>query len=104
MIIFRKPRTQLPLLKIKINGTRVIPSVKIKYLGIYLDPLLNGSAHCAELRIKLQRAAGMIAKTRHYLKDNPKQLISLYYSIFACHILYGCQIWGLNNNRFTAKI
>jgi len=46
----------------------------------------------------------MIAKTHHYLKDNPKQLISLYYSIFACHILYGCQIWGLNNNRYTDKI
>ena len=46
----------------------------------------------------------MIAKTRHYLKDNHKQLISLYYSIFACHILYGCQIWGLNNNKFTNKI
>jgi len=104
MIIFRKPRQQAPLIKVKINGTRVIPSSKIKYLGIYLDIFLNGSAHCYELQTKLQRATGMIAKTRHYLKENKSQLISLYHSIFSCHIVYGCQIWSLNENRYTKKI
>jgi len=104
MIIFRKPRQQAPLIKVKINGTHVIPSSKIKYLGIYLDTFLNGSAHCAELQTKLQRATGMIAKTRHYLKENESQLISLYHSIFSCHIVYGCQIWSLNENKYTKKI
>ena len=104
LIIFRKPLTKIPILKIKINGTRIIPSSSIKYLGIYLDSYLDGSSHCAILRTKLQRATGMIAKTRHYIRDSKSQLLSLYHSIFASHMTYGCQVWGLNQNKFTKKI
>ena len=46
----------------------------------------------------------MIAKTRHYLKDNESHLLSLYHSIFSSHMIYGCQVWGLNANKYTNKI
>ena len=95
LIIFRKPSQKQPLINIKINGTRIVPVPSIKYLGVYLDSYLNGSAHCFQLQTKLQRAIGMIAKTRHYLKNNPSQLLSLYHSIFSSHMIYGCQTWGL---------
>ena len=65
---------------------------------------MNGSAHCSQLQTKLQRAVGMIAKTRHYLKDNESHLLSLYHSIFSSHMIYGCQVWGLNANKYTIKI
>ena len=104
LIIFRKPLTKIPILKIKINGTRIIPSPFIKYLGIYLDSYLDGSAHCALLKTKLQRATGMIAKTRHFIKDSKSQLLSLYHSIFASHMTYGCQVWGLCQNKYTKKL
>ena len=46
----------------------------------------------------------MIAKTRHYIKDSPSQLLSLYHSIFSSHMIYGCQTWGLVENKYTKKI
>ena len=56
LIIFRKPSQKQPLINIKINGTRIVPVPSIKYLGVYLDSYLNGSAHCFQLQTKLQRA------------------------------------------------
>ena len=94
----------LPNIKIKINGKRIYPSSSIKYLGIYLDEFLDGSAHCAQLQTKLQRANGMLAKTRHYLKNNPTQLLTIYHTMFSSHMLYGCQIWGQNDNNSLRKI
>ena len=105
LIIFRKPsQKQLPDFKILINGKRLIPSQSIKYLGIYLDEFLSGSAHCAQLLTTLQRANGMISKARHYLKEDPTNLLSLYHSIFSSHMLYGCQVWGQTDNKYVKKI
>ena len=103
LIIFRKPLQKIPNLKIKIHGKRISPVSSLKYLGIFLDCYLNGSAHCFQLITKLQRATGMIAKTRHYIRDNPSQLLSLYHSIFSSHMIYGCQTWGLVENKYTKK-
>ena len=96
LIIFRKPSQKyIPIIKIKINGTRIVPVSKIKYLGVYLDRFLTGTAHCEQLLTKLNRANGMIAKIRHYLKQNPSQLFSIYHSILSSHMVYGCQRWCL---------
>ena len=105
MIIFRKPsQKQIPPINIKINGSRIVPVSSIKYLGVYLDEFLDGSSHCLQLQTKLLRANGMIAETRHYLKQNPSQLLSIYHSIFSSHMLYGCQTWGLTDNKYINKI
>ena len=101
LIIFRKPLQEIPNLKIKINSKRISPVSSLKYLGVFLDCYLNGSAHSLQLITKLQRALGMIAKTRHYLKDSLSQLLSLYHSIFSSHMIYGCQTWGLVTNKYT---
>ena len=60
LIYFRKPNTTIPFNKIKINGLKLYPSKSVKYLGIYLDEHLNGSAHMEVLIPKLRRANGMI--------------------------------------------
>ena len=105
LIIFRKPsQMKLPDFKIVLNGKKLYPSHSIKYLGIYLDEFLSGSAHCAQLKTTLQRANGMISKARHYLKGDPTTLLSLYHSIFSSHMLYGCQVWGQTDNKYVKKI
>ena len=71
---------------------KLYPSKSVKYLGIYLDEHLNGSAHIDILIHKLRRATGMIAKIRHYTL--PDQTKSIYHAIFGSHMTYGCQIWG----------
>ena len=41
---------------------------------------------------KLNRAAGLLSKIRHYF---PKFLLrTIYFSIFNSHLIYTCQIWG----------
>ena len=43
----------------------------------------------------------MLTKVRHFVPIN--KLLSIYYAILASHLFYGCQIWGLNNNRALFK-
>ena len=44
--------------------TKLDHTSHIKYLGVYLDEFLDGSAHCRELQIKLRRSIGIVAKTK----------------------------------------
>ena len=105
LIFFRKPsQMKIHLTRIKINGKKLHPTSNIKYLGIYLDEFLDGSAHCLQLQTKLQRSNGMIAKARHYLKQNPNHLLTIYHSIFSSHMLYGCQVWGQTDTKYVKKI
>ena len=105
LIFFRKPsQKQRPLIKIKVNGKRIVPVSSLNYLGVHLDEFLTGHAHCDLLHTKLSRATGMISKTRHFLKESRPQRLSLYHSIFSSHMLYGCQTWGLHDNNKINKI
>jgi hypothetical protein len=92
LIYFKKPTTMIPFNRIKINGLKLCPSNSVKYLGIYLDEHLNGSAHTEILLPKLRRANGMLSKIRHY--TSREQIKSIYHAIFGSHLSYGCQIWG----------
>ena len=86
----------------KINGHKLVPTNKLKYLGITLDNKLNGEFHCDVLTGKLNRANGMLSKVRHYVTKN--ELISIYHAIFASHLRYGCQIWALENTMKVERI
>ena len=44
----------------------------------------------------------MLYKCRHYL--DAAQLRTLYFAIFNCHLIYGCQIWGQKRDDYTEKI
>ena len=67
----------------------------VKYLGLYLDKNLSFDYHINQLSKKLSRANGILAKLRHF---TPKDtLVSVYYSIFYSHILYGCPVWSLTS-------
>ena len=104
LVIFRKPSWSRPTTKIKVAGVRISPSSHTKYLGVYLDEFLNGSAHCRQLSTSLRRANGMIAKTRHHLRPYPEHLKTIYHSIFSSHMIYGCLSWGQSENQYTKKI
>ena len=45
---------------------------------------------------KLNRANGILAKSRHYVP--PKKLQDIYHAIFSSHLTYGSQIWGQSSN------
>ena len=103
LMIFRNPHKIINFnLKIKIDGKIIFPSQKIKYLGIILDPHLNGSAHVSYIAPKLNRAIGMLAKLRHFVSHDT--ILSVYYAIFASIMNYGCIIWGQIPNQHITRI
>ena len=104
LIVFRKQGEKIPSsFRIFINGQRLIPSNNIKYLGIYLDEFLKGNAHIKILLPKLRIANGMLSKMKHYTSED--QIKWIYHSIFASHMIYGCQIWGHSpSNIYIDKV
>ena len=67
LILFRHPNKKINYdLKVKINGKQLLQLNSVKYLGTLLDAHLNWSAHASSLALKLNRAAGMLAKVRHF--------------------------------------
>ena len=103
IIHFHKINNSAPNnLKFKMNGKVIYPSKFIKYLGIYADETLSGKTHCDELTKKLNRANGILAKSRHYVSS--KQLKDIYYANFFSHFTYGSQIWGQGINTYIDKI
>ena len=90
LIFFRKSG-RAPTLSIKLPGKTLTPNKFVKYLGVYLDEFLSGNAQCSELIKKLNRANGMLSKSRHYVPE--PELKNIYHAIFSSHILYGSQVW-----------
>ena len=68
----------------------------MKYLGVILHEHLEWQGYINSLLIKLNRAAGLLSKIRHYV---PKFLLrAIYFSIFNSYLIYTCQIWGQKEN------
>ena len=103
LIFFRKPSEKIPdNIIIKLNGKKFDHTSHIKYLGVYLDEFLDGSAHCRELQVKLRCSIGILAKIKYYISQN--ELISLYHATFSSLLLYGCQVWSHGNQNHIRKI
>ena len=89
-------------LRIKLDGKRIYPSNYVKYLGLLIDLHLNWSFHTKSLASKLTRAAGMLAKVRHFV-DKPT-LRNIYFGIFSSLLTYGSQIYGQHVNSHVQRI
>ena len=74
----------------------------MKYLGVFLSDSLSWDTHLNAFIPKLSRAAGLLAKMRHYM---PKYLLkTIYYSLFNSHLIYACQIWGQSKSDHFRKL
>ena len=102
-IVFRPPKRPLKeRIVLKLNGTKIHESPKIKYLGVLLDPYLRWNHHINELTKKLNSAIGMIYKIRHDCTQ--PVLVSLYYTLFHSHLAYCLSIWGTSNDGYLSKL
>ena len=103
-VVFRPPRSDSTnRFTLKLNGTTLYESPKIKYLGLILDKKLSWKHHIFELRKKLSRAVGILYKMRA-LNTPQNVLMSLYYSLFHSHLSYGICLYGLADSQYTSKI
>ena len=102
-IVFRPPKKSLmSRIVLKLNGTKIFESPKIKYLGIILDSQLTWKYHIHELSKKLNRAVGMLYKIRDFCTQTV--LRSLYFSLFNSHLVYGIPVWGNCDDRYMSKL
>ena len=102
-IIFKPPRKRLDeRITLKLNGTTLFESKKIKYLGIIMDDRLTWKHHIFELRKKINKSVGMIFKMK---KMCPQRVqMSLYYSLIYSHLSYGVCVWGNADDIYIEKI
>ena len=82
LIYLRKKGIQRPDVKIIINGTKIGPKSKIKYLGLIFDEYLTWVPHVN------------LVISRHYVPE--EILLQIYHGQFFSHLSYGCQVWGKN--------
>ena len=76
---------------------KLIPSDIVKYLGLHLYKYLSWDVQFNQLSKKLSRANGILSKLRHFMTK--QTLISVYYSLFYSHLLYGCPVWSLTKKE-----
>ena len=80
-IIFKPPRKTLQTrLTLKLNGTTIYESKKIKYLGLILDERLSWKAHINELGKTLARSVGILYKLRG---NCPEYILKSIYFLFS---------------------
>ena len=76
----------------RISGQKINIMKETKYLGMIMDEHLTFKNHMDTVKLKLNRANGLLAKLRHYV--NSTLLRTIYIPIFELHLRYGCQLWG----------
>ena len=55
-----------------------------------------------QIKSKLSRSSGLLAKLRYYVKTN--LLRTVYFAIFDSILRYGIQVWGQNRNHTVKEI
>ena len=96
LIIFHRNTASIDhTLKLKLDGKRLSSSKLVKYLGVLLDEHLQWNNQLAHVKIKLNRAIGILYKIRY--NANATILKVVYHSLFGSNLLYDAQLWGQTN-------
>ena len=65
LVIFRPRKLKLDQsFKFKLDGKRLIPTHSVKYLGVLIDEHLPCNKQIAQIKMRLNRAIGMLSKLR----------------------------------------
>ena len=103
IILFRsKFKTITKHLKFRISGQNINIVKQNKYLGIYLDKHLTWNFQLDQIKSKLSRSCGLLAKLRYFAKTD--LLRTVYFAIFDSILRYAIQVWGQNRNQTMKEI
>ena len=98
LVIFRPRKLKIDhSFKFKLDGKRLVPTHSIKYLGVLIDEHLPWNKQIAQIKMRLNRAIGMLSKLR--INANFNILKTAYHSLFDSHLQYGTQLWDQKNNK-----
>ena len=103
LIIFRpKNKNITKQLNFRISGQKINTVNKTKYLGIYLDQHLTWNFQLNQIKTKLSRSCGLLAKLRYHVKT--ELLRTVYFAIFDSILRYAVQVWGQCRNQAVKEI
>ena len=86
----------------RISGQKINIMKETKYLGMIMDEHLTFKNHMDTVKLKLNRANGLLAKLRRYV--NLTLLRTIYYAIFEPYLRYECQLWGQAQTQVLQNI
>ena len=93
LVIFRSRKLKIDnSFRFKLDGKRLVPTKSVKYLGVLLDEHLHWNEQISQVKMKLNRAIGILSKLR--CNANLSVLKIIHHSLFGSHLLYGSQLWG----------
>ena len=72
-----------------------------KYLGVLLDEHMSWNEQIHQIKLKLNRAIGILNKLRSHANLNTLRV--WYYSLFQSQLQYGVQLWGQKNKKKLKK-
>ena len=79
-------------LNFRISGQKINNVNETKYLSIYLDEHLTWNFQLNQIKTKLSRSCGLLAKLRYHVKT--ELLWTLYFAIFDAVLRYAVQVWS----------
>jgi hypothetical protein len=71
------------------------PTPAVKFLGIFIDPLLNFKFHINSLSSKISKALYFFRTAKNVLTQQAR--VSVYYALIHSHFVYGINIWSCTN-------
>ena len=103
LIILRlKNKSITKQLNFRISVQKINTVNKAKYLGIYFDEHLTWNFQLNQIKTKLSRSCGLLAKLRYHVKI--ELLRTVYFAIFDSVFSYAVQVWGKHRNQTINEI
>ena len=91
LVIFRWRKIKVDhSFKFKLDVKRLLLTKSVKHLGLLLDENLHLNEQISQVKVKLNRAVGILSKLRHNVNLDALKIISQ--SLFNSHILCGCEV------------
>ena len=89
-------------LHFRISGQYIPRKTQVKCLDLRISEHLDWDLYFSQLKQKLNGGIGLLAKIRHFPQKH--LLKTFYFSLFNSNLIYGCQIWGQDQNEEFKKI
>ena len=69
---------------------------------IIIDEHLTCKEYMAQLRLKLNRTNGLLAKLKHQVSIS--LLKAIYFALFDSHLCYAAQVWGQGSGNVVDMV
>ena len=91
-MIFHPHHKTVDNINISIDNVPIKRTEVIKFLGLYIDPLLSWSSHISKITTSVSKIIGVLYKIKYFVPDHV--LKSLYNTLILPHLNYCNIVWG----------